>query len=157
MRRQRPGVARRQVQAAGKTRCKPVRMRHHQEGSIGLTHQREHQLQHLVHAAPPRGREHDRGTWAVLIATGVSYRRLEARGADALGSRGVYYGASFGVLQSLFDVDQVAVLKGPQGTLFGRNTTGGAIRLITARRNLSSAVGCRPFSIGRRPASSAAS
>ena len=31
---------------------------------------------------------------AVLIATGVSYRRLEARGADALGSRGVYYGAS---------------------------------------------------------------
>jgi len=33
-------------------------------------------------------------TRAVLIATGVSYRRLEARGADALGSRGVYYGAS---------------------------------------------------------------
>jgi thioredoxin reductase (NADPH) len=31
---------------------------------------------------------------AVLIATGVSYRRLEASGADALGSRGVYYGAS---------------------------------------------------------------
>lgn len=31
---------------------------------------------------------------AVLIATGVSYRRLEARGIDALGVRGVYYGAS---------------------------------------------------------------
>jgi thioredoxin reductase (NADPH) len=31
---------------------------------------------------------------AVLIATGVSYRRLQARGLDALGSRGVYYGAS---------------------------------------------------------------
>jgi thioredoxin reductase (NADPH) len=31
---------------------------------------------------------------AVLIATGVSYRRLEARGLEALGSRGVYYGAS---------------------------------------------------------------
>jgi len=31
---------------------------------------------------------------AVLIATGVSYRRLEAPGIDALGVRGVYYGAS---------------------------------------------------------------
>jgi thioredoxin reductase (NADPH) len=30
----------------------------------------------------------------VLIATGVSYRRLQGRGLDALGSRGVYYGAS---------------------------------------------------------------
>ncbi len=31
---------------------------------------------------------------AVLIATGVSYRRLEAPGLDALGARGVYYGAT---------------------------------------------------------------
>ena len=31
---------------------------------------------------------------AVLVATGVAYRRLEASGVDALGSRGVYYGAS---------------------------------------------------------------
>ena len=31
---------------------------------------------------------------AVLVATGVSYRRLEAEGLDALGSRGIYYGAS---------------------------------------------------------------
>jgi thioredoxin reductase (NADPH) len=31
---------------------------------------------------------------AVLVATGVAYRRLEARGATELGSRGVYYGAS---------------------------------------------------------------
>lgn len=44
---------------------------------------------------------------------------------------GVYYGAAFGVLQSLFDVDQIAVLKGPQGTLFGRNATGGLIQITT--------------------------
>ncbi len=31
---------------------------------------------------------------AVLVATGVAYRRLEADGVEALGSRGVYYGAS---------------------------------------------------------------
>jgi len=44
---------------------------------------------------------------------------------------GVYYGAAFGVLQSLFDTQQVAVLKGPQGTLFGRNATGGLIQIQT--------------------------
>jgi iron complex outermembrane recepter protein len=44
---------------------------------------------------------------------------------------GVYYASAFGVLQSLFDTQQVAVLKGPQGTLFGRNATGGLIQIST--------------------------
>lgn len=34
---------------------------------------------------------------------------------------------------SLFDVDRVEVLKGPQGTLYGRNTTGGAVKFVSRR------------------------
>jgi iron complex outermembrane receptor protein len=44
---------------------------------------------------------------------------------------GVYYPASFGEFLEFNNIDHVEVLKGPQGSLFGRNATGGAINIIT--------------------------
>ncbi|MBB6522143.1 TonB-dependent receptor [Pseudoteredinibacter isoporae] len=44
-----------------------------------------------------------------------------------------YYGRTDGALLSVLDVAQVEVSRGPQGTLFGRGATGGAIRYITQK------------------------
>ncbi len=45
----------------------------------------------------------------------------------------VYRGAMAGLSFQLFDVERVEVLRGPQGTLFGRNTTGGLIHFISEK------------------------
>ena len=44
---------------------------------------------------------------------------------------GVYLARTIGANVNLLDVDRVEILKGPQGTLFGANTIGGAISIVT--------------------------
>jgi iron complex outermembrane recepter protein len=45
----------------------------------------------------------------------------------------VYQARAIAAFQTLYDLDRVEVVKGPQGTLFGRNVTGGAVRLFSRR------------------------
>ncbi len=43
------------------------------------------------------------------------------------------FGLIYGVVTDLFDLESIEILRGPQGTLFGRNVTGGAVILRTTR------------------------
>lgn len=46
---------------------------------------------------------------------------------------GMYLGMSHGALYDMFDLEGMEVLRGPQGVLFGRNVTGGAVTMRTTR------------------------
>ncbi len=46
---------------------------------------------------------------------------------------GVYMGINSGIVFDMFDLESIEVLRGPQGILFGRNVTGGAVLINTKR------------------------
>lgn len=67
---------------------------------------------------------------------------------------GIYIGARIANVMSILDVERIEVLRGPQGTLFGKNTTAGAVNIVTRRPtpNLEGEVMVRTGSHDRRDA-----
>ena len=73
------------------------------------------------------------GSWAQIYLRGVGSRITQA-GLDpgvAVYVDDRYVARGTGVMFGMADVNRIEVLKGPQGVLFGRNSTGGAIRIIS--------------------------
>lgn len=59
--------------------------------------------------------------------------QITADGSVGLYQDGFYAGRPLGAIFELADLERVEVLRGPQGTLYGRNTTGGAVNMISKR------------------------
>lgn len=66
---------------------------------------------------------------------------------------GIYFPFSHGLATDFGKLERVEVLKGPQGTLFGRNSTGGAINVVTAKPNPSMLEGALAYEVGSFDAS----
>jgi len=72
---------------------------------------------------------------ASFYIRGIGTQEVEKSFDPAVGLiiDGVYLANSTGTLINTFDFEQVEVLRGPQGTLFGKNTTGGVINVRRSR------------------------
>lgn len=72
---------------------------------------------------------------AAISIRGISFEDIEKSFDPAVGVLidGIYMGTNTGQLAHAFDYESVEVLRGPQGTLFGRNTTGGVINVRRTR------------------------
>lgn len=87
--------------------------------------------------------------FGVVTIRGIGFDQLTA-GADAsvaVHQDGVYQARPTTALSGFFDVERVEIARGPQGTLYGRNATGGAVNIIS-RKPTEDASGYLDFSYG---------
>jgi iron complex outermembrane recepter protein len=71
----------------------------------------------------------------IVTVRGVSSLDVTENGdpAVAIDTDGFYVNRPYGLNATIYDIDRIEVLRGPQGTLNGRNAVGGAINIITAQ------------------------
>jgi len=74
---------------------------------------------------------------AVIFSRGIGYANVDQGQDPAVGVSvdGVFYARNIGALDDIMDIEQVEILRGPQGTLFGRNTIGGVVNITTKKAN----------------------
>lgn len=77
----------------------------------------------------------DQGSIAQIWVRGVGQRDTSSRidGPTGIYLDGVYLARKEGQLLDVFDAESIQLLRGPQGTLFGKNTTAGALVITTKK------------------------
>ena len=82
------------------------------------------------------------GQAANLSIRGLTYADIEKSQEPTVGVvvDGVFIGTNTGQLLDFFDIEQIEVLRGPQGTLFGRNTIGGVISIRRTKPTMHSGI-----------------
>lgn len=76
-----------------------------------------------------------------LRGIGVDNISTGAESSVAFNQDGVFFSRSAAALASFYDVERVEILRGPQGTLYGRNATGGSVNIITNRPTFTTKAG----------------
>jgi iron complex outermembrane receptor protein len=75
------------------------------------------------------------GYETVVTLRGIGYETPENEGSTSPGVSlfidGVYIANTISLDQTLFDIDHIEILRGPQGALYGQSSTGGAINITT--------------------------
>lgn len=87
----------------------------------------------------------------VITMRGIRSTNITELGDPAVGVHldGIYSPRMQGALALMYDVERVEALRGPQGTLFGRNSTVGSINVLTAKPEFDSSYGNANTELGR--------
>ncbi len=88
------------------------------------------------------------GARIFLRGVGEDESRISADPAVGIYVDGVYIGRQVGALFDLVDLERLEVLRGPQGTLYGRNSNGGAVKLISKGPDLGDNYGIAKITVG---------
>ncbi len=72
---------------------------------------------------------------SAFFIRGLGFADVESTFEPSVGveMNGVYLARNSGALQDFFDIESVEILRGPQGTLYGRNTIGGVVSVRTKK------------------------
>ncbi|SVA85777.1 uncharacterized protein METZ01_LOCUS138631, partial [marine metagenome] len=81
------------------------------------------------------GKNSSRSRGSAITVRGISYSENDKSfdSPIAVTLDGVFIGTNSGQIIENFDVDRIEILRGPQGTLFGKNTVGGVINVVRSK------------------------